>query len=91
MIEPLKMGERFSVSVEHEARDANGQLLARYLVGHGYRMTPRNKSYIDPLVEAGIATRLAPGGRGTPFNLGTGPSSVSGRISTKAKKAGGTK
>lgn len=91
MAEPLKMGERFEVSVQHECRDANGALLARLLPGLGYKMTPRNKPFIDPLVEAGIATRLAPGGRGdTPFNVGAGPSSVSGTINTdKPKKAGG--
>lgn len=85
--QPLKLGDKFEVSVEYEARDANGALLARYLPGLGYRLTARNKPYIDPLFDAGVASRLAPGGRGDrPFEIGSGPSAMTGRVTIGKKK-----
>lgn len=83
----INVGERFEVSEVREARDANNQLLARYLPDFGYRVTTRNKPYVDAWSKIGIATRLAPGSRGDrAFQLGTRPSTVSGKVTMSEKK-----
>lgn len=51
----LKIGDRFVVNSTEEIRTPKGRLLARYLPGFDYRVTPRNLELVAGMIAAGKA------------------------------------
>lgn len=82
----LQAGERFTVSATTEMHDARGRLLARYLPGFEYRVTPRNVGEVAKLVDDGVIT---PGARPAPGEaniLDSRPAKLKGRVRTSKEK-----
>lgn len=72
------IGERFTVETPQEVRDKNGALVARYIPGVSYRVTPRNIAFVRGLA-AGEA-------RAAQSNVQSAPARSAGSMTVKARK-----
>lgn len=81
------IGERFSVPKIYEVRNARKRLLARYLPGFDYRVTPRNMEVVDKMIVAGDAIAGGSAALAAANRLATRPVRVSGRVASGPKKA----
>lgn len=84
----LAPGDRFTVTAEKEIRTDRGRLIARFLPGHDYRVTPRNLKDVEAMVALGEArTGSRPLPAAAPNAVAAKPARVTGRARTGKRRS----
>lgn len=77
------IGDKFTVRTESAVKDSRERVLANYLPGMSYRVTPRNLQIVNKMVNDGVADLVAGDARpGAANQLSTGSAQLRATMST---------
>ncbi|RUT32651.1 hypothetical protein EMQ25_05760 [Arsenicitalea aurantiaca] len=86
MTELFVKGDRFQVSETVEIKTPKGALLARYLPGSDYGVTPRNLEFANGLLAQGKASRALSARERSANRLSPSPARLKGAVKVTPKK-----